>query len=262
MDLNQKRVVITGAAMGIGKAILTELLKEDVTIVAVDKLDKKEIMVDSKVTPYKCDVSDKEELDRLFDFCIKQMGGIDLFIANAGFGYLEKIEDADWEHIDKIYRTNVYSPIYSHERMIELNRDKESMTVIIASAVGQIPMPGYALYSSTKHALNGFARSFEYENLDGNKLSVVYPIGVKTNFFRNAAGGKDNPVLPKPFQEPETVAKAVMKGIRNDKNRVDTSVLFKIYHHVFGVIQNTIEYIYSKGMQEKLMNWVDNNRKR
>ena len=60
MDLNQKRVVITGAAMGIGKAILTELLKEDVTIVAVDKLDKKEIMGDSKVTPYKCDVSDKE----------------------------------------------------------------------------------------------------------------------------------------------------------------------------------------------------------
>ena len=50
------------------------------------------------------------------------MGGIDIFIANAGFAYYEQLDEADWDHIASIYQTNVFSPFYAAVRMGELNR--------------------------------------------------------------------------------------------------------------------------------------------
>ncbi len=61
-------------------------------------------------------------MDALFKEAKKKMGGIDIFIANAGFAYYEKIEKEDWGHIRGIVDTNFISAVYAVEKMRNLNQ--------------------------------------------------------------------------------------------------------------------------------------------
>ncbi len=86
MQIAHKNIILTGAASGIGKALLNQLLDfEGVKIITVD-FDKIENVSD-KIIPFVCDLSQQSEIDRLFEFAIAQFQAIDIFIANAGFAY-------------------------------------------------------------------------------------------------------------------------------------------------------------------------------
>jgi len=117
MDLVNKKIVLTGAASGIGLTLLNLLARQQVQILAVDvneealktvcndllqsTKDSNTIKV-AKVAPYVCDLSAPENVDKLFDIAVALLGGIDLFIANAGFAYFEQIEKTDCARIEKI----------------------------------------------------------------------------------------------------------------------------------------------------------------
>ncbi|WP_347460416.1 SDR family NAD(P)-dependent oxidoreductase [Clostridium sp. DMHC 10] len=141
MNLNGKRIIITGASSGIGLELLKMLSKYDASIIAVGRNVENIPVINSKIIPYKCDVSKKENIDELFDFTLEKMKGIDIFVANAGFAYCEEINKADWNHAEKIFNTNVISPIYSFEKMKELNRGKRYTVAITCSAVSNVPLP-------------------------------------------------------------------------------------------------------------------------
>ncbi len=224
MNLENKKIVITGASSGIGKAILDELKKFNVQIFAGDLEPNKIKTAKGKVFAVKCDVSNPENIDMLIKNAVKKMGAVDIFIANAGFAYFEQITKPDWNHIDKIYKVNFMSPVYTVEKMKELNRGREYMVVITASAMGKLALPGYALYSSTKAALDSFASAYRLEQDDKGIISLVYPIATKTEFFKVAAG--NSTPVPFPAQTPETVARAAVKGILKNKKSVYPSKLF------------------------------------
>ncbi|TGL10788.1 SDR family NAD(P)-dependent oxidoreductase [Leptospira meyeri] len=223
MELKNKRIVITGAGSGIGKETMLQVLKyEGVKVLACD-LNEKNILSHPNVIPYKCDVSKKENLDKLLKDADKKLGGIDIFYANAGFAYYEVIPNADWERIDRIYSTNVFSPLYC---LVSLNHSRKEpfLFVVTASAMSHLSLPGYALYSSTKAAVRSFIDAFRFELKPGNRVMVVYPIATRTQFFD--AAGKKVPV-PFPSQSPETVAKKVLKGIESNAKEVYPSLLFR-----------------------------------
>ncbi|MEJ2737999.1 MAG: SDR family NAD(P)-dependent oxidoreductase, partial [Anaerolineae bacterium] len=94
MNIDQKRIVITGASSGIGRALLQELSGRQVRIVAVDRDETRlREAVDAvttsqaKILPFPCDLALQRDVDDLFAYAIQQMGGIDLFFAIAGFAY-------------------------------------------------------------------------------------------------------------------------------------------------------------------------------
>ena len=172
-----------------------------------------------------CDVSRKEEIDALFDFAVEKLGGIDLYVSNAGFAYYEKIEKPDWEHAEAILNTNFVSSVYAAEKMKDLHGGEPYNFAVTASAMGLLSLPGYALYSGTKAAVRGFADAYRYELEKEQHFQVIYPIATKTKFFGRA--GNNTPV-PWPTQEAETVAKRVIKGIRKDKKHIFPSTMFRI----------------------------------
>lgn len=170
MDIQQKRIVVTGAASGIGRALLQQLAGYPAQIVAADRdgagLQGAIAAVGrpgAHIVSFVGDLSHSEQVDGLFQFAVERMGGIDLFIANAGFGYCERLERADWQHIDAIYRTNVFSPIYAIEKMAELPHESPYRVVITGSVLGRIALEGYALYTSTKAALDRFLEGYRLE---------------------------------------------------------------------------------------------------
>lgn len=225
MQLDKCRIILTGASSGIGLELLQQLQQYDVQIMAVARNIKGITGVGQKVNPFSCDVSRPENIDQLFSEALRIMGGVDLFIANAGFAYYEKLEKPDWEHIESIYRTNVFSPLYSLEKLEELHPDGKYRMVITASAMGKLSLPGYALYSSTKSALDAFADGYRFEIDQPQQITLVYPIATATNFFHNAA---DNTPVPWPTQSAGQVAKAIIRGIEKDRPSIYPSLVFRI----------------------------------
>ncbi len=233
MDTRNKKVVVTGGSSGIGLELVRELLKDGCQVVAASRTMENSKINHEKLHKKNCDVSLQGDIDELFDFAMGKMGDIDIFIANAGFAYYEEIKGADWEHIKKIYDTNTLSVIYSAEKMKELYPERPYNFVCVASAIGLLSIPGYAIYSSTKAALNGFANAYRYELKGGQKFQVVYPISTKTHFFDDNEGIDP----PPPVQTPEHVAGSIIKGIKKDKDRIFPSKIFYFMNRFLPFLQ-------------------------
>jgi uncharacterized protein len=254
MQIQNKNIILTGAASGIGKALLMQLLNfEDVKIIAVD-LNKIEI-VSEKVIPYVCDVSKQTEIDLLFEFALSQFPTIDIFIANAGFAYYEELNQPNWQRIEKIFQVNVFAPIYSFQKMKALNAGREYFVMITASAMAKLAIPGYALYGATKAALDRFEDAYRFENQDLGHLSLIYPIATKSNFFNRSTNFSRHDVpIPFPAQTPEEVTKAMIKGIQNNETHIFPSKMFKIgrfFQKIFELLAYPYQYFYA----QKLKDW-------
>lgn len=258
MKIDGKKIVLTGASSGIGKALLEDLLDYDVEVVAVARssidVNKK---YKHKVHTLRCDISKEKNIDELFTFALKKMGHIDIFIANAGFGYYEVLQKENWDHIENIYNTNVFSPIYSAEKMKRINNDQPYLFVAVGSIVGRFSVPGYALYSSTKAALDSFSKAYRYGLDKKARFAVVYPSVTKTHFFDSA--GKGVP-LAHHAQTAEDVAKSIINGIKRDKEAIYTSRII----HSYIIIDRIFPFLTSiimKIQQKKLNSWLKKQRR-
>ncbi len=252
MVIQHKNIILTGAASGIGKALLLQLLEcEGIKILAVD-LNEVNVVSD-KVIPYFCDVSKQAEIDNLFEFALAQFSTIDIFIANAGFAYYEEISTPDWQRIERIFQVNVFAPIYSFQKMKELNIGREYFVMMTASAMAKVAIPGFALYGATKAALDRFEDAYRFENQDLGHLSLIYPIATKSNFFNRSTDFSRNDVpIPFPAHTPEEVAKAMIKGIQHNETHVFPSKLFqygRFFQKLFEILAYPYQYFYAQKLK-------------
>ena len=232
MKLEGRRVILTGAASGIGRALLELLIQYPLQIVAADRDEARLLEVcaalpnpQATVVPVVADVSHQAGNDLLFARALQAFGGVDLFIANAGFAYFETIQQPDWQRLELMYNLNTLAPIYALERMTDLNNGKPFKVVWIASAMAHIGLPKYAAYSSSKGALHRFADAYRWQMPDEAALMLVYPIATRTRFFQTSSAATP---VPSPSQTPEQVALAVLRGIERDQKEVYPSLLFQV----------------------------------
>jgi uncharacterized protein len=177
----------------------------------------------AKIMPFKCDLARQEEVDRLFEYAIEQMGGIDIFFANAGFAYWERIGEPGWRRIEAIFQTNVFSPIYATQKMQALFPESEYRVVITSSVLGRIGLEGYGLYAATKAALDRFAEVHRLERGKRGQLVLVYPLAVRSGFFQAPGGGP----IPWLSQSPEAAARAMLRGLEKDRETIYTSWILR-----------------------------------
>ncbi len=247
MEIKNKRIVVTGAASGIGKALVVSLSGYDCTVLAVDRnLDGlSQSLAELENTraillSYDCDIGSPEKLDELFEYALQEMGCIDIFIANAGFAYYEQLIKADWERMDQIFKVNVYSPIYTAIKMRLLHPNTSYKVVVTASAIGKLGLPGYAIYGATKSAIDRFAEAYRYELADPASLTLVYPIATKTQFFQEAA--RHVAPTPWPSQTPQQVAVAIIRGIEKDQKSINPSWIYQVFFALGRIIPPLLRY--------------------
>lgn len=241
MDINNKNIILTGASSGIGLFLLKLLSSyHNVRIIAVARRTESISVKEGIIFPFSADLSDEKGVDSLFEYSRSVFGETDLFIANAGYAYLEKLADPNWKHIENIFALNTFSPIYSLQKLAEQDTNNPTCFVCTISAVAQVPLPYYSLYCSTKSAIHQFIEAYRYEAPHNLQVMAVYPIATRTAFFEKAADDKDSPI---PFlsQSPEVVAKAIVKGIEKNKKRVYPSLLFRI----FNVLGQNFTFLFS-----------------
>lgn len=254
MKIQGKNIILTGASSGIGKELLDILVSyQGVKIIAIARHVDNIPAIEDKVYPFAADMSTQEGVDKAFSFSQQTFGDTDIFIANAGFAYLEKLDKPDWEHIQHIFSLNVFSSIYSLEKLMQESH-KEKAFVCTISGAGLVSLPAYSLYCSTKAALHHFVKTYRYENPDNLQITAVYPVATRTEFFDKAASDKNVP-LPWPQQDAQTVAKKVVKGIEKGKKHVFPSTLFRIFYPVgraFPFLQNLYSLTEKKKVKNRL----------
>lgn len=235
--IQNKTIVLTGASSGIGLEVLRLLVKgKGNRILAVSRHAEQvlESFADN-VIPFNMDVGSKEGVDAVFDKAAEVFEGkkIDIFYANAGFPYYEEFNYEDWDRVKRMFDTNTFSPIYTYAKYIHHLDGRDGVLAITVSAIGQMAMPGYAIYSASKFAVQGFQQAIRLEKPKNLQITTLYPVATDTNFFRVA-----NPVefeKPFPVQKPEIVARKMVAGIENGAKVVSPSPLFALSKVLMGV---------------------------
>jgi NAD(P)-dependent dehydrogenase (short-subunit alcohol dehydrogenase family) len=151
----------------------------------------------------KLDVTDKASIGEAVQAGIRQFGGIDVLVNNAGFGTLGALEAAPGEVIRQQFEVNFFGLIELIKAVLPGMRARKAGTIINLSSVGgRMTFPFCTLYHATKFAVEGLTESLQYElNPLGIRLKLVEPGGYKTNFAGRSmsffgAGGVDG------YQEP------------------------------------------------------------
>ena len=260
--INGKTIVLTGASSGIGLEVLKLLVQgADNRILAVSRHAVEKLTgFAPNVTPFDCDVSSPEGIEKVFAKAESMFEKIDIFYANAGFPYYERYDYMDWERVERMFRTNTFSPMYTFSRYLKHLNGRDGHLAITVSAIGQMAVPGYAIYSASKFATQGFQQAVRVEKPDNLKMTCLYPVATDTNFFVVAADGEKFE-KPFPVQKPEVVARKMVAGIENGKKYVSPCFLFAVSKVLMGVFPFVRE-IYWKLEYQKLVRFEKKQAKK
>ena len=253
--VSNQNIVVTGASSGIGKSIMEELLRQEGTrVLAACRHAEKIGDYGDRVIPFSCDLSTKEGVDALFVKAEEVFEKIDLYFCNAGAPYYERFDYEDWDRIRKIFDLNTVAHIYTYSKYLHHLNRREGRLVYTISAMGEMALPGYALYASSKFAMKGFQQAIRDEAPENLQITCVYPVSTKTNFFHVGTGGRDL-VPPFPVQAPDKVAKAVVKGVNDLKKHIYPCPAYLPSKVLMNVVP-PVKTLYVKAQKSKLHRFV------
>jgi NAD(P)-dependent dehydrogenase (short-subunit alcohol dehydrogenase family) len=172
--LEGKVAVITGGSSGLALESAKRFVEEGAYVFIVgrrqDALDEAVKLIGRNVTGVRGDVSNLDDLDRVFDTVKREKGKIDVLFASAGKGEAAKLGEITEEHFDAGFGLIVRGTLFTVQKALPLINDFGSivMTGSVASVKG---FPGYGVYAASKAALRSFARTWLNE-LKGRHIRV------------------------------------------------------------------------------------------
>lgn len=187
--MTAKRILITGASRGIGRAICRRLARPGVSIAAcgsshsgeLEEVVKELRDLGAAAHPLLGDLSDPEVPGRLVRKAAEAMGGIDAVVSNAGMtrpAPLQSLAQADW---DLIFSVNVRAPWLLAAAAYPWLKESAGSFVSVASMSGVQPYSGMGAYSPSKAALLMLVRQLAQEwGADGIRVNSLSPGLVRT----------------------------------------------------------------------------------
>lgn len=166
MNWKGKKVILTGASSGIGKATLQCLVKQEAEVVFCGKEKElvNEISQKYKVIGVTADLSIEEELVRFFELAIDHLGDVDILINNAGFVVVEDIENLLRSDFELMYAINVIAPARLVQLCLPYFRKKGKGDIVnIGATGGSYGFAKGAAYASSKAALANLSQTLVKE---------------------------------------------------------------------------------------------------
>lgn len=237
--LNNRKVIVTGAASGIGKAIVKQCLHEGASVIACDLNEQalrvlKESLDDSKILldTYPLDVSKYEEVAAFFSYVETEHSGVDGLVNNAGIYLAKHILDYQENEINKVLDINVKGYIYFSQMFgKKLFHSQRKGVIVNMSSVSGLEGSSDAIYGLSKAAILGLTKSCAMNFSPYIRVNAVAPTMVHTPMMDTIPEWRkkeylshqliDTPVLP------EDVADTVV-FLLSDKSKHYTGATFDI----------------------------------
>ena len=153
-NLDEQRVLVTGASSGIGAAIASRLANAGATVVVVSRSGG---VPDSKGTMYSlvADLSEPEETDTVIEKTVEILGGLDVLVNNVGRGDTIPFTDIDRDYFNAYIGLNLWAPLRLSQLAYEyLAESSDPSIVMIGSVDSERPSAGSVVYGATKGALS------------------------------------------------------------------------------------------------------------
>ena len=186
MNSQQSTALVTGASSGIGEAVAKRLATAGYKVYGTSRRGAQPGQRNFQMLPL--DVTSDESVEAAVSELIRLEGRIDLLVNNAGFGVAPGgAEESSIDQAKAIFETNFFGLIRMTRAVVPHMRRQGSGRIInIGSVLGFLPMPYGALYSATKHAVEGYSESLDHElRTRGIRVSVIEPAYTRTKFDAN-----------------------------------------------------------------------------
>jgi NAD(P)-dependent dehydrogenase (short-subunit alcohol dehydrogenase family) len=199
--MSERVVLVTGALAGIGRATAEAFAREGAAVVVSGRRDEEGRALAEELRGLgvraeylRADISVEEDVRALVDETVRRFGRLDVAVNNAGYtGGAGSLTAQSAETYDAVFDTNVRGVFFSlkHELRVMLEQGSGSI-VNLSSTFGERGGAAAALYSASKHAVNGFTRSAALEGApSGVRVNAVAPGPVATDGLDRFAGGPD-----------------------------------------------------------------------
>jgi len=189
VDLDGKRILLTGASSGIGEAAAEKFARRGATVVVtarrrelLDALVGRITAAGGSAQAYACDLADLEAVDALVANVEEDLGGIDILINNAGRSIRRPLAESleRWHDVERTMSLNYYSPLRLIRGLAPGMRERGDGHIINVSTWGVLSesTPLFAVYNASKAALTAVSRIIETEwGSDGvHSTTLFYPL--------------------------------------------------------------------------------------
>jgi len=262
---SDKVVIITGSSMGIGKTTARQLLKLGANVVINARSSEKlaetynELQtISNKLFAVQGDISNYEDCKNIIQKTVDTFGKLDILINNAGNAMLGNVEEIDIDIFKKVTEVNFLGSVYMTKLAIPYLKQTKGNVLFVSSVAAIHGIPGYAVYSSTKIALQAFAQSLRIELQDyGIAVSIAY-VGFTENDPQKTIYDSNGKIIKMPSrafikQQPvETVAKKLLNLIEKRKFKAVFTFLGKINNFIYrispAIIRMVLTNSYKKGV--------------
>ena len=187
-------VLITGASSGIGRAVARAFAAKGFEVFGTSRNPQRTEPIPG-VELIALDVTDQESVAAAVSTVIQRAGRIDILVNNAGFGVIGAAEESSIAQAQRLFDTNFFGLIrVTNEVLPHLRAQRSGRIVNVSSVLGFLPAPYSALYSASKHAVEGYSESLDHETRDfGVRVTAVEP-GFTNTSFEAAAVDADSPI--------------------------------------------------------------------
>jgi NAD(P)-dependent dehydrogenase (short-subunit alcohol dehydrogenase family) len=220
MEMKRKVIVVTGAASGIGAALVRRFAREDPAGLVVADMNfeaAQAVARDVKGLALRVDVSREADVKSMIAEATRHFGRVDVLCSNAGIALGGGVDasNADWQ---RIWEVNLMAHVYGARAVLpQMLARGEGYLLQTASAAGLLSHPDSALYAVTKHAAVSLAEwlAINYGDM-GIRVSCLCPQGVRTPMLMGPEGGRKSFLLEGSVSA-EQVADDVIAAMRDER---------------------------------------------
>ena len=201
----RETVMITGASSGIGLATARLLAGDGYSVIATsrsaDRLEGLRLEAEEQELPVRTvemDINSDASVEAVMPGLLRDSGGIDALVNNAGFGLRGPLHSVSTDEIRAQFETNVFAALRLTRAVLPGMVEKGKGTIVnVGSVVGRIGMPFSGAYSASKFALEGMSETMRMELWPlGVRVAIVEPGLFRTKFLEHQVAAAASDSMP------------------------------------------------------------------
>lgn len=168
MDLAGKRILVTGGARGIGRAVVEEALAAgaQAAVWALNPASIEEVrtVVPGVVWADAVDVGQAEAVEAASSRLLEELGGLDILVNNAGYTLTSPFLDEDLAYWHRVVETNFWGVVHTTRSFLPFMQKRRMGSIVnVVSDAGRVGMAGEAVYAGAKGGVVAFSKSIAQE---------------------------------------------------------------------------------------------------
>ena len=227
----EKIVLITGGTSGLGYATVKKLENCKIILTYNNNALKAESMKSENIDVFKCDMTNENDIKKLYNYVVEKYGYIDVLINNAAIAIDTLYEDKTKENFIKTLDTNLIGPFLLSRYFGDLMYQRKSGKIINISSTNGIDTnyPMSLDYDASKAGLISLTRNLALQYAPYVLVNAVAPGWINTEMNKNLDNdfidNETKKILLNRFAEPEEIANVIKFLVSDDASYINNTVI-------------------------------------